>query len=308
MTDKYYDSYIDARGFKREYSYFEGQIYSPPSSPRKSGSINMSLSNNLEMKVRSAGDTIGELKKVMLLNNLSLSTNYNIFADSLNWSNVSFNGRTNLFKKNLGLNFAGSLDPYAVDANGSKIDQWEFDKSGKLARLSNFRLSLSTNFGGGEGERETGGSAVTGGLSREGAGEGSEEPQETRSLQEIPVGYEYFQFPWNLSMHFSLNYRQRFNREKQDFESEIRQTIGINGNFDLTPKWKFSFSTNYDIQEDKIGPSQLSINRDLHCFSMSFTWVPVGYRRMYNFTIKANSSLLQDALKFRKDRTFYDNF
>ncbi|MEF8809510.1 MAG: hypothetical protein V5A47_01175 [Bacteroidales bacterium] len=105
-----------------------------------------------------------------------------------------------------------------------------------------------------------------------------------------------------------MNYSQNFNVNKQEFEPKIRQTIGINGNFSLTPKWDFSFSTNYDIRKGKIGSSQVSINRDLHCFSMSFTWVPVGYRRMYNFSISVNSSMLQDALKFRKDRTFYDNF
>ncbi|MBS3774543.1 MAG: LPS-assembly protein LptD [Bacteroidales bacterium] len=314
MTAPYYDNYTDERGNVREYSYFDGQLYSPPSSPRRSGNISLGLSNNLEMKVRSEADTTEELKKVKLLDNLSFNTSYNIFADSLNWSTVRFNGRTNLFDNNLNLNLSGTFDPYAVDNTGNTIDKAEFKESGKLARLTNFRVSMSTSLSGGEGQ--DGGSGSSQGQAspqqreeemrqqqpRESEQTSRQEPQQPSS------SYDYFQFPWSLNLDYSLNYSQNFNVNKQEFEPKIRQTIGINGNFSLTPKWDFSFSTNYDIREGKIGSSQVSINRDLHCFSMSFTWVPVGYRRMYNFSISVNSSMLQDALKFRKDRTFYDNF
>ncbi|MCF8335483.1 MAG: hypothetical protein K9H65_02665 [Bacteroidales bacterium] len=316
MTAPYYDQYRDERGNVREYSYFDGQLYSPPSSPRRSGNISLGLNNNLEMKVRSSEtDTTDELKKVKLLNNLSFSTSYNIFADSLNWSTVRFNGRTTLFEDNLNLNFSGTLDPYAVDNTGNTIDRPEFKESGKPARLTNFRVSMSTDLSGGESGNGGGGSSRGGSPPQQGRGgmrqqQPRQQPQQQPQQQpsQEPQPYDYFQFPWSLNLDYSLNYSQTFNVEKQTFEPKIRQTIGLNGNFSLTPKWDFSFSTNYDIQKDKIGSSQVTINRDLHCFSMSFTWVPVGYRRSYNFTISVNSSMLRDALKFRKDRTFYDNF
>ena len=307
MTERYYDTYIDERGNSRQYSYFEGQIYSPPSSPRRSGSVSLSLSNNVEMKVRSKSDTTQELKKVMLLNNLGFSTNYNIFADSLNWSSVRVNGRTNLLNNNLNLNFAGTLDPYAVDSRGNTINQSEFSKTGNLARLSSFRISMGTDFSNQKGsDNEQQQSSAAPGTSS--SGEPGTQQEGSQTPQKPTPEFEYFQFPWNLNLDYSLNYSKRFNVKKQEFESEIRQTIGINGNFSLTPKWDFSFNSNYDIQEDRIGPTQITINRDLHCFSMSFSWVPIGYRRMYNFRISVNSSMLQDVLKFRKDRTFYDNF
>ena len=314
MTAPYYDSYTDNRGNVREYSYFDNQLYSPPSSPRRSGNISLGLNNNLEMKVRSKSDTTDELKKVKLLDNLSFNTSYNIFADSLNWSTVRFNGRTNLFEDQVNLNLSGTFDPYAVDNRGNTIDRPEFKESGKLARLSNFRVSMSTQLSGGEGQDNGNGSSSEqstpqqreAGMSQQ----QSREPQQTsqQEPQQQTSPYDYFQFPWSLNLDYSLNYSQNFNTKKQTFEPKIRQTIGINGSFSLTSKWDFSFSSNYDIQKEKLGPTQLTINRDLHCFSMSFTWVPIGYRRMYNFTISVNSSMLQDALKFRKDRTFYDNF
>lgn len=308
MTEPYYDSYLDNRGNRVEYSYFDGQLYSPPSSPRRGGNVSLGLNNNLEMKVKPKADTTKELKKVSILDNLGLNTGYNLFADSLNWSTIRFSGRTSVFNNKVNLNFGGTFDPYAVDSKGRTIDQWEYNKTGKLARLSNFRVSMGTQFSGGEGNGDGGGSSTSqngpqargsGGAER--TGQESEQPREKSS-------YEYFQFPWNLNLDYSLTYTNRFNVKKQKFEPDIRQTIGISGDFSLTSKWDFSFNTNYDIQKDKIGPTQVTINRDLHCWSMSFSWVPIGYRRSYNFTISVNSSMLQDALKFRKDRTFYDNF
>lgn len=312
MTDRYYDTYIDERGNQRQYSYFEGQLYSPPSSPRRSGSVSLSLSNNLEAKVRPKSDTTQEMKKVMLLNNLGLSTNYNLFADSLNWSSIRVNGRTSLINNRLNLNFSGTLDPYAVNNRGNTINQSEFSKTGDLARLSSFRISMGTDFSNQQGsDNEQQQSSTEPGPSSAGEPgaqqQGSQTAQQQTTRKPTPE-FQYFQFPWNLNLDYSLNYSKRFNVNKQEFESEIRQTIGINGNFSLTPKWEFSFNSNYDIQDDRIGPTQVTINRDLHCFSMSFTWVPIGYRRMYNFRISVNSSMLQDVLKFRKDRTFYDNF
>ncbi|MFP4620737.1 MAG: putative LPS assembly protein LptD [Bacteroidales bacterium] len=314
MTAPYYDTYRDERGNLREYSYFEGQLYSPPSSPQRSGSISLGLSNNLEMKVRSEADTTEDLKKVKLLDNLSFNTSYNLFADSLNWSTVRFNGRTNIFDNQVNLNFSGTFDPYAVDNQGNTVDRPEFEESGKLARLTNFRVSMSTDLSGGE--SQNGGSSSSSDQDppqqRQAEMDQQQGPESQQTTPEQPQEqsspYEYFQFPWSLNLDYSLNYSQTFNVRKQEFEPKIRQTIGLNGSFSLTSKWDFSFSTNYDIHKDKIGSSQVSINRDLHCFSMSFTWVPIGYRRMYNFTISVNSSMLQDALKFRKNRTFYDNF
>jgi len=313
MTAPYYDSYTDLRGNVNQYSYFEGQVYSPPSSPRRSGNISLGLSNNLEMKVRSETDTTDELKKVKLLNNLSFNTGYNIFADSLNWSTISFNGRTNLFDNQLNLNFSGNLDPYAVDNTGRTIDKPLFKESGQLARLTNFRVSMSTDLSGGEGDNGGNGSGAGRGQPQQqrqqmgqqtrGQQQAQEEPQ-----QPPPSPYSYFQFPWSLNLDYTFHYSKRFNTQKKEFEPEIRQTIGLNGSFSLTQKWDFSFSSNYDLQKDKIGPTQVSISRDLHCFSMSFSWVPIGYRRSYNFSINVNASMLQDVLRYRKDRTFYDNF
>jgi len=302
MTDPYYDQVqYNQEGDTREYSYFEGQLYNPPSSPRRSGGINLSLSNNLEMKVRSASDTTDELKKVSILDNLSLSTNYNLFADSMNWRPVRLSGRTSLFEDKVDVNFGGTFNPYALSPEGRPINTSQLKATGKLARLTNFNVSMGMQLAsGGNGESSGGGQQRQGQRTtptNEQGRQGSPSPSPSPG-----GGYTYFDVPWSLSLDYSFNY------SKTAFEPRVDQTIGIRGNFSLTPKWKINFHTNYNLETDEMGATSINISRDLHCWSMSFEWVPVGYRRMYNFRIQVNSSMLRDALKLRKNRTFYDNF
>ena len=87
----YYGSYdyTDAQGRQqtRRYNYFPNALFGVPS-VGKNGSVTFSLSNNLEMKVKSDADSTGE-KKISLIENLSISESYNFAADSLNWSNLN---------------------------------------------------------------------------------------------------------------------------------------------------------------------------------------------------------------------------
>jgi hypothetical protein len=56
----------------------------------------------------------------MLLNNLNLSTSYNLDADgitALAWSPVRLVG-TQLLHDKMNVNFGATLDPYAIDNSG----------------------------------------------------------------------------------------------------------------------------------------------------------------------------------------------
>ena len=284
MTDNYYDSYEDkTTGRTYEYSYYDNQLYSPPSSPRQSGSVSFNLGNNLEMKVRTPEDTTKQIQKVSILDNLSFSTNYNLFADSLNWSPISIRGRTTLFKNKINLSFAGTVNPYAINENGTVINNSEWRKNSSPGRLTNARISLDMRWESKQGKTKNG----SGGNSRSSAGQASY--------------YNYFDIPWSFRFGYNFNY------SKQSFEANIRQSIKLNGNFSLTDKWKFDFSANYDIQEDKLVATSIGITRDLHCWTMSFDWIPVGYRQSYFFEIRVNASILQD-LKYKKQRSWFDNY
>ena len=301
MTDQYYDRVqVNEQGDMRQYSYFDGQLYSPPSSPRRSGSVNVGLSNNLEMKVQPSADTTDELKKVKLLDNLSFNSSYNLFADSLNWSPIRFSGRTSILNNKLNLNFGGTFNPYALSQEGRTINTSSLKASGKVARLTNFRISTGIQLGsGGDGGKNQDSQQQQ---RPQSAQPGAQQPGQQAPQPAAGGNYNYFKIPWSLNLDYSFNYR------KPQFKSTVTQTIGISGNFSLTPKWQIQFNSNYDIQENDIGATSINITRDLHCFTMSFQWIPIGYRRMYNFSIRVNSSMLRDFLKYKKHRTFYDNF
>lgn len=284
MTSRYYDEYqSNANGETREYSYFDGQLYSPPSSPRRSGNISFGLSNNVEMKVRSKSDTTDKLKKIKLLKNLSFNTSYNIFKDSMNWSPIRINGRTSMFNNDLNISFSGSLDPYAINENERRIDVSELSKNGRLGRLTSFRISLSTKLGSDRGSSSK---------KEEKSGESDEATEEYNP-------YDYFDIPWNLSFGYNLNY------SKPGFKSDLTQTVNLRGDLQLTENWKINFDAHYDITEDKLSATSIGIQRDLHCWSMNFNWVPVGYRKNYRFEISVKKSILKD-LKYEKRKSWTD--
>lgn len=279
---KYYRTYYD-KNLKRdvEYSIFEGGIYSTPTGAKESGSINLSLDNNIEAKIRTANDSTGleDMKKVKILESLKFSTSYNMFADSLNWSTVRMTGRTKIFNKKLDLKFNGTVDPYKLNANGTqKIDEF----GPRLTQASidvGFSLSskdLNPNTKGNSGETD------------------DDQPEKWRDAR-----YVDFDIPWSFSIDYGWTYSKPTNRKN------ISQNLGINGQFSLTPKWKVSFSSGYDFDENEVTATQFTITRDLHCWKMSFNAIPFGTYTSYNFMINVDSSILQD-LKYEKKQSWQD--
>lgn len=290
------------------YSIYEDALYGTPTFNGASGSFSFSLRNNLEAKVRSKVDTIDEVKKVKLLDNFNLSTNYNLFnRDSLSpsWAPISMNGSTRLFNNKLSVTFRGVLDPFAFDDIRARTTESYFSQSGKLARLTNASISMGMSFS-----------------SRDGKDDDEDNLDETDPLLDTPFGesgvtdpnmaynpnqddqygdYVDFDVPWSLKLDYSFSYR------KPKDVSTIVQTIRASGDLSLTPKWKIGFNTGYDLFNKKFSTTNLSLYRDLHCWEMRISVVPFGNYKSYNFTINAKSSILSD-LKYNKRKAWQDNF
>lgn len=289
--------YFDEKGFpvSYRYPYHEGSIYGTASAGR-SGSIGFSISNTLEMKKLNTKDTLSKesFKKIKLLDQLSISGSYNLAADSLNLSNFNLSARTKV--AGVDLNFGAILDPYSMQ-NGRLINQFEFSRTGKLARLTSANMSFGLTFKSKEGkEKEKEEEKLT--------------PEQKNVLDQkklreksgdIPE-YADFSVPWDVSFNYSL----RYNKPDPEKSSQITQTVDFNGNVSLTKQWKVGFSSGLDVQKLQVTFTQFNIFRDLHCMQMSLNLVPFGYRQSYSFTIRATSNLLQD-LKFSKRQSYYDN-
>lgn len=285
----YFKEYYDEELEKYiQYSIFDGAIYGAPSSG-KSGSVNINLGNNFEMKVRDRNDTITGTRKLVLIDNLSISTNYNMAKDSLRWSPVMISARTKLFK-NLDVRYATTLDPYILDIAGTgNLNQYEWTVNRRLLRMDNANWKIGLNL---RLNNETFHPKQKGKT-------GDDDKKKEVSTPLIPwsanVSYT-FQYITN---HDYLNY-------VLDKEKKIIQTLGFNANVQVTPNWKISVRSGYDFQNNKLSYTSMDIYRDLHCWEMRFSWIPLGTWKSWNFGINIKSSMFKD-LKLEKKKSHLDN-
>ena len=304
--DRYYDSYIaDADGTTtEEYSRFEDAVFGAPGN-RYSSSIGMSLSNNLEAKVRSKDSTDLEPKKIVLLNSLNFSTSYNMAADSLKLSPVRMSGGTQIFDGKMGINFNATLDPYALNNNNQRIDKLNINNNGSLFRLTNASMSTSYSFSsdsfqkGDKKESETE-AARSGGRTDDlfGRAEDFSDKRFTEKDEEEKEPSELYNYkiPWNIRFAYTVNYS---NAQRQ---SEISShSLMFSGDVELSPRWSIGGSSGYDLKNSGFTYTQLRFERDLLSWRMNFSWVPFSTRSSWFFFIGIKSSMLSD-IKYEKRR------
>lgn len=316
----YYDYYYeDATMTDRvKYSYYDRYIYGVPGS-RKQGRIAFSISNNLEMKVRSRKDSIKEEKKINLIDNFTINGYYDLTRDSLRWSVISMSGRTRLFDK-LNITYRSTWDPYVVDSANRNLNQTEWSVNKRLFRLkgTNWSLGLDYRF---KSKRKSGSNRGEVPIIRGEAPINRDSPMNKGAITDDPMQSEYddiFYNPeryldWNRSwsVNISYNLTHTTNIKYLNYVKEknptLVQTISVRGDISITPKWKLVFNTGYDFKSKRISYTSLNIYRDLHCWEMRFNWIPFGQRQSWNFTINVKSSVLQD-LKLTKRKDFRDRF
>ncbi len=288
---------VDTTGNVRYFDINDGGIYGGSPGRGASGAISFSLNNNLEAKVlETLSDTTQtdekqKYKKVKIIDNLSLSTSYNLIADSLNLSPISLRARTTV--AGVSINMGGVLDPYMTDKNGVKIHKYAWNERkgiGKVGRLTSANLSFGMNFSSKKGKEQ--------------ADKNRELIDEENILPGDYIQYADFNIPWDFGFDYSFNYA---GPRRPSEKGRITQTLGLRGNLNLTNKWRISANTNYDIQAGQFSFTTFNVNRDLHCWSMAFNFVPFGYMKSYSFTINASSAMLRD-LKIQKRQSHYDNF
>ena len=324
---------------------YDGSVFSAPTSAQ-SGSISFSLNNNLELKVRNDKDTTENAeatKKVPIFENLSLSTGYNVIADSFNLSNISIAARTRLLNNKISINASATVDPYtyvqdpsvptvtrpngAVYQNYIRYDQYAWNRrevvvdvngvptelesiTGRFGTLTQANIALSTN------------------LNPE-ANKKKEERAEAASIAQDDLDYinanrqDYvdFDIPWSLNVRYSITYRNQLRERlltpgrprpedlynRRDPNDPITQSLSLNGDLNVTPKWKIGFTSGYDFQQEEITMSSINVFRDLDCFDFSFNAIPFGRNQSFYVQVNVKSSILRD-LKLQRRRSWWDSF
>ncbi|WP_114757234.1 putative LPS assembly protein LptD [Flavobacterium sp. AG291] len=306
--EKYYDTYdSDATGkMQKEYSRFESGMYSAPGR-NYSNLIGIGVNNTIEAKVRNddENDPDAEPKKVMLLNNLSFNTSYDMAADSLKWAPMRVSTGTTLLKEKMNINVAATFDPYAINNEGRRIDVFNIDNGGSLFRMTSANVTL--NYAITSEDNKAGNKNKDSQTSRNGGREDDlfgratnlndsrtslfDEDEEDLSKEDDKTKGGFFnaKLPWDLRIAYSLTY-QNNNRENKISGNSIM----LSGNFDITPRWKMGFSSGYDFVQKGVTFTQLRFERDLLSWRMDFNWVPTGTNTYWGFFIGIKSSVLSD--------------
>lgn len=306
-------NYIDTLGVQKSYDYniYQGQLNSAPGKG-KSASMSISIGNNLEAKVRDMRDTTGKgSKKVKIFDQLNLSTGYNFLADSLKMSNVGVTMSTSIFGK-LGINGNLNFDPYAINEKGQRINKYNIIENGVPLRLNNVSASMSYSLSGKGTVKGNNGSKSSGG---DGGGSAADYYKRIYyhplTGEYIPGGWLYYtnpNVPWsvNFNYNFSMNRSYSFVNNQLSKKDNITQTVGVQGNIQLTPKMSVQAQSGWDFTAMKMTTTQFSFSYNLHCFNISVSWVPSGMYQSYSFLISANAAALADLLRFKKSSSYWD--
>lgn len=300
--------YPDANGQvqTRTYSYFPNSLFGVPGQGRN-GSVSVSLANNVEMKVRTDNDSIGE-KKISLIENFTVSQSYNFAADSLNWSNINTSLLLRLTKNfNLNLNATWDVYTYALNSSGNpvRVNRTRLEAGKGLGRLSSTGTSFSYTFNNDtfRKKKDTDKKKNQPDEDQAFASETSDYlnpdrpmPQNTEENTEFgPDGYMKWEFPWSLTVNYSVSYGYgSFNPRKMEYNGRFTQNLSFSGNIRPTKNWNLGFSASYNFDTHKLAYMNCNISRDLHCFTMTASFVPVGPYKSYNFHIAVKSSMLSD--------------
>ena len=314
----YYDTYTytDEDGEVRtvEYSPYEGAVYGYPGKGM-SQNISFSVDNNIEMKMKSDKDTTG-YKKISLIDQLGASLSYDVA--NKRWSDLSMNLRLKLTKSyTFNMNASFATYAYEFDENGNVVvgdrTEWSYGRFGRFQGYSgSFSYTLNNDtfkklFGKKEEDEKN----------KDDKGKEENEDEETdeeteeqnnnsnmRKTEKASVdsdGYLAFKFPWSVSLSYSYSIREDrskdINIKTMRYPYSLTHSLNVSGNFKIGSRWNMTYSTGYDFTSKEMSMTTLNITRDLHCFNMSCGLV-FGPFTSYNFSIRANSSMLTDALKW----------
>ena len=319
----YYKSYTytDAQGEVRtvDYSPYAGSLYGVPGKGR-SGSINMDVSNNVEMKVRTDRDSTG-VRKISLIDELGGSISYNMAAKTKPWSNLSTRIRLKLTKNyTFSLNSVWATYAYEFNESGRVVvgdrTEWSYGRFGRFQGMSqNFSYTFNNGtwkkwqekfdklFNPKEEEEETSAQQGSGaqGAPNKGERQSNNNNNKGGKIELDEDGYMAYKIPWSFSVSYGVSMREntaaKINEKNMRYPYKLTQNMNFSGNIKISNKWNMNFSSGWDFDDKELTTTTMNISRDLHCFSMSCGVVLKPYTS-YNFSIRANSAMLADALKY----------
>lgn len=310
------------------YSPYSSGIYSYPSGT-KQGMITMSVSNNVEMKVKSDRDTTGE-RKISIIDELYGALSYNMAAETRPWSNLNTRIRLKL-TKNYTFSMAAvfATYAYAFDKNGRVVTsdrtEWSYGRFGRfqgmsqnlsytfnnetLSKLFSRRSDRSTTSND-ETDTDTDTDAEDANIDPDlrNAKKGGKQKKQKAKVDED--GYLRFSLPWSFTVSYGISMAEdrskQINVRRMRYPYSFTQTMNFSGYLRIAEGWNISFTSGYDFNYHELSMTTASVSRDLHCFEMSCSVVLRPYSS-FNFTFRARANELADALKWDKRSSYSSN-
>ncbi|MEI8033391.1 MAG: putative LPS assembly protein LptD [Chlorobiaceae bacterium] len=280
--------------YRHLYDWTGEMIYNRVEMARSSGlpegqsTLSLTLKNLFQGKIReSAASGLYEANpaehSIQLLS-LSLSTGYNFAAEQLKMQPLVLSAESNALSENL-LFSAGSIyDFYGYDpATGSRINRWNGDDGGGLLRFVKGFLNMSVSL---QGESESRSASPAGGL-----------PYPLVASQMVNRDRLAFggftdvdyRLPWQLQLSLLLQ-----SDKSNPLLPERSALVNTSLRAGLSQDWQLAVSTGYDLHQRELAFPMLQLHRNLHCWQVSFQWVPSGQYRSYAVQIGLSAPKLKD--------------
>ncbi len=303
LAGKYfYSTKVDTAGHYLRFSQFDGVI--PGAfSEGAFGGMSFGIDNLLEMKVKDKTDSTGKAtKKVKLIDGFGFNSSYNLMADSFALSPFNFYARSTLFEK-VNITASAILDPYAVDSMGFRKNELMW-KSGKLGRLTNGNIAISTSFK----SKPKEGKADKDRIPVDPFMTPDEQQRQLQYARANPAEFTDFNIPWSVNLSYSLSFSKQLqaNTTGYTYITQVYSTLMAGGDFSLTEKWKMGGNGYFDFNVGKLQMFTMFITREMHCWQLAINVTPIGLYRSFSITLNPKSGILRD-LKINRSRS-YSNY
>ncbi len=256
--------------------------------------ITFGFTNVFDAKVTAPRDSTKEIKKIKLINSLSVNSNYNFAADSLKLAPVSINGNTRLLKM-FNVTFGADFDPYYIDpVTNTRVDRFLRNETGRFLRFTGAFFSVSSSINSRTINEIFGKKSPTAApapTNRNSSQQGNQN-QQKQFLDNIRASYVF-----------------RVNRTYQNGRDTLIkiQTLGFSGSVNLTQNWGIVVGNfGYNFSNRTFTYPDVRFYRNLHCWEMGLSWQPT--RQVYSFYLRVKPSSLDFInVPFRRNR-FDDPF
>jgi hypothetical protein len=275
---------VDTSGKIINYSAFENSVYSQFYS-NSSGKIAFSLNNTFELKQKDDRDTVTGFKKTKIIDNFFLNADYDIFKDTMKWSNLNMRMVINPNEYlNVAINASHSFYSWD-DSTGTVLKTYAFETNQGLGRINSGSISTGLNLTSKKNQNRLAA------LNTEMAPIWNPVYQQWITS---PNQMVYFEIPWKIGIEHIVSLNTNNNSFFQNRYS-VTNTFRATADMNITENWKVQGTVMYDANVKKVSNLNLNLYRNIHCWNVAFTWTPIGTNKSFLISLRGNASMLQNA-------------